>query len=366
MHAIFVRGHGGPEVMTWTEFPDPVPGPGEAAVRLRAAGVNFMDTGVRRMPVPTWSVPTILGVEGMGVVTALGAGASDLAVGDRVAWYHHKGSYAERLTIPARSLVRVPDEIDDETAAAVMMQGLTANHFTTETYAIQTGDTAVVHAAAGGVGLTLTQMIKARGGTVIGLVSREDKVPVAKAAGAEHVLVSSGGGFEDQVRDLTGGQGAHVVYDGAGPSTFRSSQLSLRRHGVHAHYGVLIGNPKFSPMDLPASILLSYPAVADHVPTREALLHRANEVFDFVRKGQLTPLIGQRYARRRRRTGTPRPRIPPHHGETAPAALSSGVSGAGWPSKAVTSTMPGRSAKRARSRLPKPGIRMSRNTASTG
>ncbi|MFI5585663.1 quinone oxidoreductase family protein [Amycolatopsis sp. NPDC051758] len=297
MHAVFIRDHGGPEVMTWTEFPDPVPAPGEALVRLRIAGVNFMDTGVRRMPLPTWSVPAVLGVEGVGTVTALGKDVTDLAVGDRVAWYYHQGSYAEQLAIPADSLVKVPDDIGDETAAAVMMQGLTANHFTTETYAIRPGDTAVVHAAAGGVGAALTQLVKARGGTVIGLVSREDKVPVAKEAGADHVLVSSGGGFEDQVKELTGGAGADVVYDGAGSSTYRSSQLALRRHGVHAYYGVLIGNnPTFSPMDLPNSILLSYPAVADHVPTREALVRRTNEIFKFVRSGQFAPRIGQRYA----------------------------------------------------------------------
>ncbi|MEV0701978.1 quinone oxidoreductase [Saccharopolyspora sp. NPDC050389] len=296
MHAIFVREHGGPEVMNWTEFPDPAPGPGEVGVRLRAAGVNFMDTGVRKMPVPTWSLPAVLGVEGMGVVTELGEGVHGLAVGDRVAWYYHQGSYAERLAIPADSLVRVPDDVDDEVAAAIMMQGLTANHFTTETYAIRPGDTAVVHAAAGGVGLALTQLIKARGGTVIALVSREEKVPVAEEAGADHVLVSSGGGFEDRVRDLTGGEGAHVVYDGGGSETLRSSQLALRRHGVHAYYGVLIGNPTFRPMDMPNSILMSYPAVGDHVPTREALVRRTNELFDFVRKGQFAPRIGQRYA----------------------------------------------------------------------
>ncbi|MFF0345546.1 quinone oxidoreductase family protein [Kribbella sp. NPDC004875] len=295
MHGMFVREYGGPEVMAWTELPDPVPGPGEVVVGVRVAGVNYMDTGVRRMPVRTWSIPAVLGVEGMGVVTALGAGVDGLTVGDRVAWYYHRGSYAEQVAIPADSLVRVPDEIDDETAAAVLMQGLTANHFTTETYAIRPGDTAVVHAAAGGVGSMLTQMIKARGGTVIGLVSRAEKVAAAKQAGADQVLVSSGGGFEDRVRELTGGAGAEVVYDGAGASTFHSSQLALRRHGVHVYYGVLIGNPTFNPAELPNSILLSYPAVADHVPTRAALVRRTNEVFDFVRSGRLTPRIGGRY-----------------------------------------------------------------------
>jgi NADPH:quinone reductase-like Zn-dependent oxidoreductase len=244
---------------------------------------------------PGWSVPTVLGVEGIGEVTALGDGVRGLAVGERVAWYYHKGSYAEQIAIPADSLVRVPDDIPDETAAAVMMQGLTANHVTTETYPIRPGDTAVVHAAAGGVGLLLTQMIKARGGTVIGIVSRAEKVTVAKQAGADHILVSTGGGFEDQVKQLTNGEGAHVVYDGGGPPTFRSSQLALRRHGVHAYYGVLMGSPSLTPVELPNSILLSYPAVADHVPTRDALIRRTTQVFDFIRHGQVTPRIGKRY-----------------------------------------------------------------------
>jgi NADPH:quinone reductase len=295
MHVILVRDYGGPEAMTWTELPDPVPGPNEVLVRLGVAGVNFMDTGARTRPLPGWSVPTVLGVEGMGYVTALGEGVRDLAVGDRVSWVYHMGSYAEQLAIPTESLVKVPDDVNDETAAAVMMQGLTANHFTTETYAIRPGDIAVVHAASGGVGLMLTQMIKARGGTVIGLVSRGEKVAVAKEAGADHVLVSSGGGFERQVKEITHGEGVDVVYDGGGPATFRSSQRVLRRHGVHAYYGVLMGGMSFSPMDLPNSILFSYPSFADHVPTHEALVQRTTELFDLIRNGQVVPRIGARY-----------------------------------------------------------------------
>ncbi|MFI0716045.1 quinone oxidoreductase family protein [Streptomyces inhibens] len=237
MHAIRIEEHGGPEVMRWTELPDPSPGPGEALVRLGAAGVNYMDVGARAEGGPGWAAPVILGAEGTGYVTAVGEGVRDLAVGDRVAWFYHPGSYAELLAVPADSLVKVPDGISDETAAAVMMQGLTASHLSTETYPIGPGDTAVVHAAAGGVGQLLTQMIRARGGRVIGLVSREEKVPIAKEAGADHVLVHSGGGFEEQVRELTGGPGADVVYDGGGTGTFRSSQLALRPHGVHAYYG---------------------------------------------------------------------------------------------------------------------------------
>ncbi len=232
----------------------------------------------------------------MGYVTALGEGVQDFAVGDRVAWFYHVGSYAELLAIPAASLVEVPREVSDETAAAVMMQGLTAHHFITETYAVRPGDTAVVHAAAGGVGLLLTQMIKARGGRVIGLVSREEKSALAREAGADHVLVSSGGGFEEKVRELTSGEGAHVVYDGGGAATFRSSQLALRPHGVHAYYGPFMGVPSLTPTDLPQSTFLTYPVVHHHLPTREALVERSGEVFDMVREGRVIPRIGGRYA----------------------------------------------------------------------
>ncbi|MYS83306.1 quinone oxidoreductase family protein [Embleya scabrispora] len=296
MHAIRIQEHGGPEVMRWTELPDPSPGPGEALVRLGAAGVNYMDIGARREGGPGWAAPLILGAEGMGYVTALGEGVRGLAVGDRVAWFYHPGSYAELLAVPADSLVKVPDGIGDETAAAVMLQGLTASHLSTETYPIGPGDTAVIHAAAGGVGLLLTRMIKARGGRVIGLVSREEKALVAKEAGADHVLVHSGGGFDERIRELTDGRGADVVYDGGGTDTFHSSQLALRPHGVHAYYGPFMGVPTLRPTDLPNSILLTYPVVHHHVATREALVRRTGEVFDLLLDGRLTPRVTGRYA----------------------------------------------------------------------
>ncbi|GAA4099705.1 quinone oxidoreductase [Streptomyces hundungensis] len=295
MHAIRIEKHGGPEVMRWIEMPEPSPGSGEALVRVRAAGVNYMDVGARVEGGPGWAAPAVLGVEGMGYVTALGEGVSDLAVGDRVAWFYQPGSYAELLAAPAHSLVKVPDGIDDETAAAVTMQGLTASHLSTETYPIGPGDTALIHAAAGGVGQLLTQMVKARGGSVIGLVSREEKAPAAREAGAEHVLVHTGGGFEDRIRELTGGRGVDVVYDGGGADTFRSSQLALRPHGVHAYYGPFMGVPTLRPTDLPNSILLTYPVVHHHVATRQALVRRTSEVFALVLDGRLTPRIERRY-----------------------------------------------------------------------
>ena len=296
MHAIVVSEFGGPEVMTWTELPKPSARPGEVVVRLAVAGVNFMDVGVRSRTVPGWEIPTVMGVEGAGRVTEIGVGVEHFSVGDRVAWFYHRGSFAEYIAIPADTVVAVPDFVDDETAAAVMMQGLTANHFTTETYAIKPGDTAVVHAAAGGVGLMLTQLIKARGGDVIGLVSREDKTATAKDAGADHVLVSSGGGFEDEVRKLTGGEGANVVYDGGGASTFASSMQALRYHGTLAFYGPYMGIPSLTPMDLPRSIHLTYPTVMHHVRTREALVARTSELFEFIKTGNLRARIGNRYS----------------------------------------------------------------------
>ncbi|MFJ5884761.1 quinone oxidoreductase family protein [Kitasatospora cineracea] len=295
MQAIRIEEHGGPEVMRWTELPDPVPGPGEALVRPAALGVNYMDIGARAQGGPGWAAPAVLGVEGAGYVTALGAGVEEFAVGDRVAWFYHPGSYADLLAVPAAALVKVPDGVSDEVAGGLLMQGLTANHLTTETYPVAPGSTAVVHAAAGGVGQLLTQLVKARGGSVIGLVSRPEKAAVAERAGADHVLVHSGGGFEQQVRELTGGRGADVVYDGGGADTFTSSQLSLRPHGVHAYYGPFMGVPTLRPTDLPHSILLSYPVVHHHVATRADLVRRTGELFDLVLDGRLTQRITGRY-----------------------------------------------------------------------
>ncbi|MEU3493003.1 quinone oxidoreductase family protein [Kitasatospora cineracea] len=295
MQAIRIEEHGGPEVMRWTELPDPVPGPGEVLVRSAAVGVNYMDVGARAQGGPGWAAPAVLGAEGAGYVTALGAGVEELAVGDRVAWFYHPGSYAELLAVPVAALVKVPDGVSDEVAGGLLMQGLTANHLTTETYPVAPGSTAVVHAAAGGVGQLLTQLVKARGGSVIGLVSRAEKAAVAERAGADHVLVHSGGGFEQQVRELTGGRGADVVYDGGGADTFASSQLSLRPHGVHAYYGPFMGVPTLRPTDLPNSILLSYPVVHHHVATRADLVRRTGELFDLVLDGRLTQRITGRY-----------------------------------------------------------------------
>jgi NADPH:quinone reductase len=296
MRAIVVEELGGPEVLRLGERPSPVPGPGEILVDISVAGVNFMDTGVRRTGVSAGGVPFVPGVEGAGRVSALGPEVTGVAVGDRVAWVYAQGSYAEQVVLPAASAVPIPESVTDEVAASVMMQGLTAHHFATEAAPVGPGEVALVHAAAGGLGQLLTQLVKLRGGTVIGLVSREEKVEAARKAGADHVLVSSGDGFVEQVLELTGGEGVHAVYDGGGETTFWASTKVTRRNGTVLHYGVFIGQPLVVNLrQLPNSIKICYPTFFDHIPTREALLAHSADIFRLIETGQLRVTIGGRY-----------------------------------------------------------------------
>ncbi|AZO17476.1 quinone oxidoreductase [Mesorhizobium sp. M2A.F.Ca.ET.043.05.1.1] len=297
MKAVVMTTQGGPEVMEFAELPEPEPAPGEVLVKVAAAGVNFMDTGVRRglawTDVPN---PKVLGVEGAGRVISVGEGVDRLAPGDRVAWVYAPGSYAERAILPAEALVPIPDAIDDRTAAAVMMQGLTASHFATDFYPVQPGDIALVHAAAGGLGLLLTQIIKLRGGHVIGRVSSADKVAIAKEASADHVIVDTKGQFGQEVLRLSGGDGVHVVYDGSGPKTFQGSLDSLRRSGTFCWYGPVLGGPgPLDIMSLPKSIKIGYAVFFDHVHT-PALLHaRSGQLFDWITSEKLKVRIGGIY-----------------------------------------------------------------------
>ncbi|MFF3753396.1 quinone oxidoreductase family protein [Streptomyces sp. NPDC002018] len=296
MRAIVIEELGGPEVLKQAERPSPVPGPGEIRVDITAAGVNFMDTGTRRFGPPDGGVPLVPGVEGAGRVSALGPGVSGFAVGDRVAWVYAYGSYAEQIVLPAAMAVPLPASIPDEVAAGIMMQGLTAHHFVTEAAPVRPGDVTLVHAAAGGLGQQLTQLIKRRGGTVIGLVSREAKAEVARAAGADHVLVSTGDRFVEDVEKLTGGEGVHTVYDGGGETTFRASLSVTRRHGTVLYYGPLIGrSPVVTLRELPNSVKVCYPVFRDHIPTREALLAHTAEIFGLIGTGRLKVSIGERY-----------------------------------------------------------------------
>ncbi|MCW2359828.1 MULTISPECIES: quinone oxidoreductase family protein [Bradyrhizobium] len=298
MRAIAMTGTGGREVLDCVERPEPTAGSGEALVEIAFAGVNFMDVGVRQgmawTQVPN---PKVLGVEGAGRVLAVGQGAEDVEVGQRVAWVYAPGSYAERIVIPARSLVRIPDAIDDRTAAAVMMQGLTASHFATDFYPVQAGNVAFVHAAAGGVGLLLTQIIKLRGGHVIGRVSSEEKVAAATEAGADHVIVDVEGRFAEEALRLTGGEGVHIVYDGSGPTTFQGSLDVLRRSGTFCWYGPVLGGPgPLDIMSLPKSIKIGYATFFDHIHTPELLRARATQLFDWIMEGRLKVRIGGEYS----------------------------------------------------------------------
>jgi NADPH2:quinone reductase len=240
--------------------------------------------------------PKILGVEGSGRVLAVGEGVEDIAVGQRVAWVYAPGSYAERIAIPATSLVPVPDVIDDRVAASVMMQGLTASHFGTDFYPVQAGDTAFVHAAAGGVGLLLTQIIKLRGGSVIGRVSSESKVAIAKEAGAEHVIVDTEGRFAEEALRLTQGHGVDVVYDGSGPTTFQGSLDVLGRSGTFCWYGPVLGGPGLIDiMSLPKSIKIGYAVFSDHIPTPALLRAHTQRLFDWITEGKLEVQIFDEY-----------------------------------------------------------------------
>ncbi|TJW97065.1 MAG: quinone oxidoreductase, partial [Mesorhizobium sp.] len=260
MKTIVMNRTGEPDMLEFVERSETAPASGQVLVQVTAAGVNFMDIGVRKgMAWREISDPKVLGVEGAGRVLAVGDGVEHFRPGQRVAWVYAPGSYAERITLSADALVPLPDGIDDRTAASVMMQGLTASHFATDFYPVQPGDVALVHAAAGGVGLLLTQIIKLRGGHVIGRVSSADKIAVAGEVGADHVIVDTEGRFAEEVVRLSGGEGVHVVYDGSGPKTFQASLDSLRRSGTFCWYGPVLGGPgPLDIMSLPKSIKIGY------------------------------------------------------------------------------------------------------------
>lgn len=297
MKAVIMSRAGGPEVMEFIEHPDPVPGPGDALVEVAISGINFMDIGVRRgLAWGDMANPKIPGVEGVGRVLAVGDGVDDIEPGQRVAWVYAPGSYAEKAVIPATSLVAVPEAIEDRTAASLMMQGLTASHFATDFYPVQPGDIALVHAAAGGLGLLLTQIIKSRGGLVIGRVSSAGKVEAAKQAGADHVIVDTGDRFAEEAVRLSGGEGVHVVYDGSGPATFQGSLDALRISGTFCWYGPVLGGPgAIDLMQLPKSIKIGYPTFLHHIRSPGLLRARSARLFDSVIEGNLTVRIGAEY-----------------------------------------------------------------------
>ena len=289
MKAIRVHSLGGPEALELEEVPEPTPAAGEAVVRLSAAGVNYIDiyfrTGLYKAPLP---IP--LGLEGAGTVTAVGEGVTDVAVGDRVAYTGTPGSYAEMCAVPADRLVKLPEGLSFRDGAAAMLQGMTAHYLVHSTYPLAEGDTCLVHAAAGGVGLLLCQMAKMRGATVIGTVSTPQKAALARGAGADHTILYTEQDFVREVKQQTGGRGVDVVYDGVGAKTFEGSLDCLRRRGMVALFGQSSG--PVPPVDLSilntkGSLFVTRPSLGHHMATREELVERANDVLGWVRDGKL-------------------------------------------------------------------------------
>lgn len=297
MHAIRITAHGGPEVLTPADVVDPRPGPGDVLVAVEAAGVNYIDTYLRTGTYPR-RPPFVPGLEGAGAVTAVGATVTDVAVGDRVAFCDADGTYAEQVAVPAGRVVVVPDALDTATAAAALLQGLTAHYLVHDTHPVVPGDTVLVHAAAGGMGRLLCQMAAAAGATVIATTSSAAKDDVARAAGAHHTLRYADD-LPARVRYLTGDAGVAVVYDGVGASTFDASLASLRRRGVLALYGAASGPvPPVDPQRLNSagSVYLTRPTLAHHVATTAELRGRADAVLGAVAKNELGLHVGGRYA----------------------------------------------------------------------
>ena len=298
-YAIRIHQAGGPEVLSWESVDLPAPGAGEATVRHAAVGLNFIDTYHRTglYPLP---LPSSIGLEGAGVVEAVGAGVTEVQVGDRVAYAGGPiGAYAEARNIPAHRLLKLPDAISFDTAAAMMLQGLTAAYLLRKTYRVQPGDAVLIHAAAGGVGLIACQWAKALGATVIGTVGSDAKGELAKAHGCDHVINYSTENFVDRVRQITGGEGVPVVYDGVGKDTFMGSLDSLRPLGMLVTYGNASG--PVPPLDLlllsqKGSLFVTRPTIVSYTAKRADLEALGAELFDVVASGKVKIEVHQRYA----------------------------------------------------------------------
>ncbi len=297
MKAIRVAGFGGPEVMALQECPDPAPGKGEALVRIEAAGVNFIDI-YQRMGAYKVPLPFTPGNEGAGVVVKTGPGVTEVGPGDRVAYAMALGSYAAQALVPAWKLVKLPKAVDAKTAAALMLQGMTAHYLACATYPLKPGDACLVHAAAGGVGLLLVQIAKRRGARVIGTVSTPAKAKLARDAGADDVILYTERDFEAETRKLTGGAGVQVVYDSVGKTTFDKSLSCLALRGYLVLYGQSGG--AVAPVDpqvlsAKGGLFLTRPSLAHYTATREELLGRANDLFDWTARGELKIRIGAEF-----------------------------------------------------------------------
>ena len=297
MKAILVREPGGPEKMELAEVPTPTPGPRQARVRIRAAGVNFIDvyfrTGLYKA-----ELPVTLGNEAAGTVEAVGPEVTEVAPGDRVAYAMTRGAYAEYAVVPAAQLVKIPEGLTFEAAAAAMLQGMTAHYLTHSTYPLKSGSVCLVHAAAGGAGGLTVQMAKMAGARVFGTVSTEEKAAIAREHGVDTVIFYTREEFDTEARRLTDGRGVDVVYDSVGKTTFEKSLNCLRPRGLLALFGQSSGPvPPFDPTILngKGSLYLTRPSLAHHLLTREELLWRANDVLNWVASGKLKLRIDRTY-----------------------------------------------------------------------
>ncbi len=294
MKAIRVHELGGPEVLKYEDTPSPAPAAGQALIDIQAVGVNFADVSARRGgPNSPPELPTTPGFEAAGVVTAVGEGVADLRAGDAVAYWGVMGSYAEQAVVPAEVLVKLPAGLDAKRAAAVFLQGMTAHYLAFSTYPLKPGDSALVHAGAGGTGLLLIQMAKRAGANVFATVSTEEKAALAREAGADKAIIYTREDFEQEVKNATGGRGCEAVYDSVGQTTFEKSLNCLAPRGCLALYGQSSGPvPPVAPASLRASSFLTRPSLAEHTATREELEWRAGEVFSWVASGELKVRVG--------------------------------------------------------------------------
>jgi NADPH2:quinone reductase len=297
MKRIVVNEPGGPECLTLVDAPTPDPGSGDVLVALAASGVNFIDVYFRMGLYPA-DRPMALGSEGAGVVERVGREVAGLKPGDRVAYAMVRGSYAEYAVVPAAQLVKIPDGVETETAAAVMLQGMTAHYLTHSTFPLERGQTCLVHAAAGGTGGLIVQMAKHRGARVLGTASTDEKADAARALGADEVIVYAHEDFETEVKRLTDGRGVDVVYDSVGLATFDKSLRVIRPRGLMALFGQSSGPvPPFDPtiLNTCGSLFLTRPSLGHYVATREELQWRASDVLGMVLSGTLSVRISGVY-----------------------------------------------------------------------
>jgi NADPH2:quinone reductase len=297
MKTIHVKEPGGPEKMQVVEVPTPQPGPKQALVRMASIGVNFIDVYFR-MGRYKADLPIVLGNEGAGTVESVGPGVTEVAVGDRVAWAMSRGSYAEYAVVPSAMLVKLPDGIDFQSAAAAMLQGMTAHYLVYSTYPLKSGETCLVHAAAGGAGGLIVQMAKMLGARVFGTVSTEEKARIAREAGTDEAILYTQQDFEAEVKRLTAGRGVDGVYDSVAQTTFEKSLNSLRPRGMLALFGQSSGPvPPFDPNILngKGSLFLTRPSLGHYLLTREELLWRAGDVLNWVASGKLKLRIDRTY-----------------------------------------------------------------------